>query len=102
MNYEITPKQLDKVLKPFFDKEFKDVKWGEYNDRYGGGKWYGFLNQDGVLLAGHPSHDDSILYTNGEHFINMWDIFSVTPKEFNYSIGRYLGNRYGKWFENIT
>ena len=29
MDYIITPEQLDKITKPFFDKEFKDVEWGE-------------------------------------------------------------------------
>ena len=27
MDYVITPEQLDKITKPFFDKEFKDVEW---------------------------------------------------------------------------
>ena len=31
MDYNITPEQLDKLIKPFFDKEFKHAKWGEHD-----------------------------------------------------------------------
>lgn len=101
MDYKITEGQLDKILKPFFDKEFKHAEWGEYNDSYGGGKWYGYINKDGVILAGHPSHDDSILFTNGQHFANMWDFFSVDPKDFNKSLLRYTEKKYGKTFNEV-
>lgn len=101
MDYKITEDHLDKILKPFFDKEFKHAEWGEHRDSYGGGKWYGYVNQDGVLLAGHPSHDDSILFTNGQHFANMWDLFSVDPKDFNKSLLRYTEKKYGKTFNEV-
>lgn len=101
MDYKITESQLDRILKPFFDKEFEGSEWGKYNDQYGGGKWYGYVNQDGVILAGHPSHDDSILFTNGQHFTNMWDLFSISPQDFNEAIGRYIKMRYDKTFGKI-
>lgn len=101
MDYSISPDQLDKLLKPFFDKEFKHAEWGEYNDQYGGGKWYGIVNQDGVLLVGHPSHDNVILFTNGNHFTNMWDFFSVDYKDFNEAIGRYVKKKYNVSYDRI-
>jgi len=101
MEYNITPEQLDKVIKPFFDKEFKHAKWGEHNDSYGGGEWFGVINQDDVMLVGHPSHDSDMYFTNGEYFNNMWDLFSVKPQEFNESMGRYIKKKYGCKFERI-
>ena len=49
MDYIISPEQLDKITKPFFDKEFKDAKWGEHTSpRDSNDVWYGFINQDDV------------------------------------------------------
>ena len=101
MDYRISPEQLDKIVRPFFDREFRHAKWGEYNDSYGGGKWYGVVNEDGVLLAGYPSHNDEILFTNGKHFSNMWDFFSVDPQDFNESIARYVEEKYGRSFNRV-
>ena len=94
MEYNITPQQLDKMIKPYFDKEFKDATWGEYEYNDGGGKWFGFINQNNVMLVGHPSHDSSTFFTNGHYFSNMWDLFTITPKDFNDSMGRYIKNKY--------
>ena len=101
MNYKITSEQLDRVLFPFFEKEFKHTEWGEYDDIYGGGKWYGYINQDNEMLAGHPSHDDSIVFTNGQYFSNMWDLFSADSKDFNKSMLRFIEMKYGKSFGEV-
>lgn len=101
MDYMITPEQLDKLIKPFFDKEFKHVKWGEHNDSYGGGKWFGLINQDDVMLVGHPSHDSDTYFTNGQHFSDMWLLFSIDGQEFSESMGRYIKNKYGCVFKKI-
>jgi hypothetical protein len=101
MDYTISPKQLDKIIKPFFDKEFKDAKWGEHSDTFGSDTWYGFINQDGVLLVGYPSHDTDTYYTNGQYFSNMWDLFSVKAPDFNESLGRYINKNYGCEFKKI-
>ena len=90
MDYMITPEQLDKIIKPFFDKEFKHAKWGEHSDSYGGGTWYGVINQDDVLLVGYPSHDSDTYFTNGQHFSDMWHLFSIDGQEFSESMGRYI------------
>jgi hypothetical protein len=101
MDYSISPEQLDKLIKPFFDKEFKHAKWGEHSDNYGGGTWYGFINQDDVLLVGYPSHDSDTYFTNGQHFSDMWQFFSIDGKEFNDAMGRYLKKKYGSDFNRI-
>ena len=101
MEFNITPEQLDRLVKPYFDKEFKHAKWGEHDDSHGGGTWYGVINQDNVMLVGHPSHDNDIYFTNGQHFSSMWDFFSVDAKDFNESIGRYIKKKYGCDFKKI-
>jgi hypothetical protein len=103
MDYKITPEQLDKILKPYFDNEFDKSEWGEYDYQHGGGKWYGFVNQKGILIAGYPSHlhGDSIIFSDGKYFGRIWNLFSVEPQDFHDSMGRYIGNRYGKWFNTI-
>jgi hypothetical protein len=101
MDYTISPEQLDKIIKPFFDKEFKHAKWGEHDDSYGGGTWYGFLNQDDIMLVGHPSHDSHTYFTNGQHFSDMWQFFSIDGKEFNDAMGRYIKKKYGSDFNRI-
>lgn len=100
MDYIITPEQLDKITKPFFDKEFKDAKWGEQVQGTHD-VWYGLINQDDVLLVGHPSFNVDNYYTNGHHFENMWHYFSVNPRQFSQSIGRYIKKKYGCEFEQI-
>ena len=101
MDYIILPEQLDKITKPFFDKEFKHAKWSEYYFSDGGGLWYGFINQDNVMLVGHPSNDNDFYFTNGQYFHDMWYLFSVRHQEFNESMGRYIKKKYGCKFERI-
>jgi hypothetical protein len=102
MKYTITPEQLDKVIKPYFDKVvFKDSKWGEkYIGGYGE-TWYGVFNQDGEMLVGHPESDSFTYYTDGTYFSNMWEFFSVDAKEFTDAIGRYIKKTYGCEFDYI-
>jgi len=102
MKYQITPEQLDKVIKPYFDKVvFKDSKWGEkYIGGYGE-TWYGVFNQDGEMLVGHPESDSFTYYTDGTYFSNMWEFFSVDAKEFTDAIGRYIKKTYGCEFDYI-
>jgi hypothetical protein len=101
MDYIISPEQLDKITKPFFDKEFKDAKWGEHTSGHRDSTWYGFINQDDVLLVGHPSFNVDNYYTNGHHFENMWSLFGIDAKEFNQAIGRYIKKKYGVEFVSI-
>ena len=101
MKYQITPEQLDKVIKLYFDRVFKDAKWSE---KYVGGygeTWHGFFNRDGEMLVGHPEHDSSTYYTDGTYFSNMWDLFSIDYKEFTDAMGRYIKKTYGCEFDYI-
>jgi len=101
MKYIITPEQLDKVIKPYFDRVFKDAEWSE---KYVGGygeTWYGLFNRDGVMLVGHPESDSSTYYTDGKYFGTMWELFSIDAKEFTDAIGRYIKKKYGCEFDYI-
>ena len=99
MKYVITPEQLDKVMRPYFDKVFKHAKWSDAE--LDGQSWYGFFNQDGEMLVGHPEYDSSTYFTDGVYFNNMWDLFSIDAKEFTDAMGRYLKNKYGCEFDKI-
>jgi hypothetical protein len=101
MRYQITPEQLDKITKSYFDNVFKDSKWSEkYIGGYGE-TWYGLFNQDGEMLVGHPQSDSFTYYTDGTYFSNMWEFFSVDSKEFTDAIGRYIKKKYGCEFDYI-
>ena len=101
MKYQITPEQLDKVTKSFFDKVFEHAKWSEDSPDSYGEAWHGFFNQDGQMLVGHPEYDGSTYFTDGTYFNNMWDFFGVDAKEFTDAMGRYLKKKYGCEFDRI-
>ena len=101
MKYIITPEQLDKVMKRYFDKVFKDAKWSEeYVSGYGE-TWSGLFNQDGEMLVGYPEHDNTTYFTDGRYFGSMWELFSIDSKEFTDAIGRYIKKTYGCEFDYI-
>jgi hypothetical protein len=99
MEYIITPEKLDKIMKPYFDKVFEHTEWSDAE--LDGQSWYGFFNQDGEMLVGHPEHDNTIYFTDGRYFNNMWDFFSIDSKEFTDAMGRYLKKKYGCEFDKI-
>ena len=99
MKYVITPEQLDKVMKPYFDKVFEHTKWSDAE--LDGQSWYGFFNQDGEMLVGHPEYNSSTYFTDWRYFNNMWDFFSIDSKEFTDAMGRYLKKKYGCEFDKI-
>jgi hypothetical protein len=99
MKYVITPEQLDKVTKSFFDKVFEHTKWSD--TEFDGDTWQGFINQNGEFLVGHPEHDNTTYFTDGRYFSNMWDFFSIDSKEFTDAMGRYLKKTYGCEFDYI-
>lgn len=101
MEFNITPEQLDRLVKPYFDKEFKHAKWGEQVSPNSNDVWYGVINQDDILLVGHQSHNSDMYFTDGQYFNNMWDLFSVNAQDFNESMGRYIKKKYGCEFKKI-
>ena len=101
MEYNLTPEQLDRIIKPYFDKEFKHAKWGEDVSSNSNDVWYGVINQDNIMLVGHQSDNNDMYFTNGEYFNNMWDLFSVNPQDFNESMGRFIKKKYGCEFKKI-
>ena len=101
MKYLLDEPQIDKIMKNYFDDRFDGAKWGEHIDDSGAGEWFGIINPDNVLLVGHPSHDAEIYFTNGQHFSEEWELFGLSPKDFNDAMGRYIKKRYGCDFKSI-
>jgi hypothetical protein len=96
MNYIINEEQLDRIIKPYFDKRFKD---SEYDTRKSGFEdlWTGYwVTKDGFsrLLIGHPANDDGgIWFSNGE-ILDGWTYFDIKPEQFYDSLKRYLEKTY--------
>ena len=97
MKYVLNPTQIDKLLKPFWDKELADAKVGKIN--LSGEMWNGLIKQteDGpLLIVGRPvGREDMMWYSNGHHFNGKWDLFGMTPYDFNKSLSRYVKTNYG-------
>lgn len=98
----MTPEQLDKVMRPYFDRVFRHAKWSEDKPDEYGEVWNGIFNQDGELLVGHPESNSSIYFTNGPYFSNMWDLFSIDYNQFYAAMGRYIKKKYGCEFDRIV
>ena len=98
MNYVLTSSQIDKLLKPFWDQEFEGAK--VRNIELSGEMWSGVVKVDDVvglnLLIGRPvGREDMMWYSNGHHFKYKWDLFGISPDEFNKSLSRYVKDNYG-------
>jgi hypothetical protein len=49
-----------------------------------------------MLLIGRPvGREDMMWYSNGHYFKHKWDLFGMTPHDFNKSLGRYVDTNYG-------
>jgi hypothetical protein len=101
MEYILNSKQIDKILKPFWDEHFDGSEVGEIN--LSGDKWTGVIkdtNEGPTALIGQPvGRRDTMWYSNGEYFNGKWGIFSMTPGDFNNAMVRYVNDNYGL---NIT
>lgn len=97
MKYVLNPTQIDKLLKPFWDQELGGAKAGKIN--LSGEMWGGLIKktEDGpILIIGRPvGREDMMWYSNGHHFNGKWDLFGMTPNDFNKSLGRYVNKNYG-------
>lgn len=97
MKYVLSPRQIDKLLKPFWDQELSDSKVSKIN--LSGEIWRGLIKptEDGpLLIIGRPvGREGSVWYSNGHHFNGKWDLFGMTPHEFNKALVRYVNTNYG-------
>lgn len=98
MEYVLSSTQIDKILKPFWDQEFEGAK--VRNIDLSGEKWTGVVKVDDelglTLLIGRPvDRRDMKWFSNGHYFTNKWDLFGMTPKDFNESMARYVNDNFG-------
>jgi hypothetical protein len=97
MKYVLSPTQIDKILKTFWDQELGGAKVGKIN--LSGEMWGGLIKktEDGpLLIIGRPvGREDMMWYSNGHHFNGKWDLFGMTSYDFNKSLGRYVNKNYG-------
>jgi hypothetical protein len=100
MNYILTEKQIDKIMKPFWDYHFNDSNFVE--DIKGSDDWRdwsGFIkklpNGHKILLVGFIKSSPDMWYSDGSYFYNSKNMFNLTPHEFHNSMKRYLKNKFG-------
>lgn len=101
MKYLISESQKDKAIKKYFDLVFKDYPWRKIENYSGAGTWYGVLDKNGEIIVGHPSHEKSMVYFNGEIFSSMWDFFQIDVSEFKVLLKMYVNIKYEKSFDDI-
>ena len=104
MKYILNSKQIDKLLKPFWDEIFYGSKFGEFKSSYGD-KWSGIIkdtDEGPILLIGNPvGKEDKKWYSNGQYFRGRWGLFSMTPSDFNTAMARYVNINYGLNIKDI-
>lgn len=103
MDYILTHRQLDKMLRPYFDKYFAksvfDTKTSE-----DGHKWTGYFIEDKLtgyyigseakysLLLGHPYQDDSNTWFYNGKILEGEIYFGLELEDFISSMKRYIEN----------
>jgi len=101
MDYKITQDQLDKFIKPYFDKWFINSEYGTRDNDNDGRNWTGFWIDNDTLLVGHPELDDSGLWFSNGQILNGWVYFDTKPEEFYDSLKRYLKKKFQIQIEKI-
>jgi hypothetical protein len=95
MEYSLTEKQLDRLMKPYWDDKFNGAEIGEIENYANDEDWYG-LKKDDFLIVGYPSLDDgSWWFSNGPYFEGGWSMFGIEISEFNRAMRRYIEDRFG-------
>jgi len=98
MKYVLNSTQIDKLIKPFWDEHFDGTKVGEIKNSYGD-MWLGIIkdtDEGPTLLIGRPvGREDIKWYSNGNYFNGKWDLFSMTPSDFNSAMVRYVNDKFG-------
>ena len=97
MKYVLNTAQIDKLLKPFWDQHFDGTEVRKID--VSGEMWSGVVkdtDEGPTLLIGRPiGREDMMWYSNGHYFKYKWDLFGMTPNDFNKSLGRYVKTNYG-------
>ena len=97
MNYVLKPSQIDKIMKPFWDQHFDGTEVRKID--VSGEMWSGVVkdtDEGPTLLIGRPvGREDMMWYSNGHYFKYKWDLFGISPQEFNKSLSRYVKDNYG-------
>ena len=94
----MTDNTIDKVMKPYWDEQFKDSYLTEWNGlAY---EWYGIAikkpNGGEELIVGYSikDKDDSLWYYSNHMFRGHSKLFNLTKEEFNSSMVRYINKKY--------
>ena len=106
MEYELTDKQLDRLMKPYWDTMFENSKLGtlvEYGDD--DDDWRGIIKKTPngkELLIGYPYLDiGDTWYSNGSYFEGGWTMYNIHTGDFNASMRRYVNDRFGTNIEAV-
>jgi len=96
MKIVVSENQINRIIKKYLDGVFEKSYFGNFKDD--SNEWEGFLiNSDGpegyTTIVGRPVWDDH-WYSNGHYFMGMWDIFGLSPVEFNEILSSYIRDRY--------
>jgi|688.fasta_scaffold475467_3 hypothetical protein len=94
----MTENTIDKLMKPYWDEQFKDSYLTEWNEiAY---KWYGIVikkpNGGEYGIVGYPIKDkvESLWFYSNERFRGHSKLFNLTIKEFNSAMVRYINKKY--------
>ena len=101
MKYILNEKQIDNLLKPYWDQNFDGAEFGG-TKMLNNEPWIGLIKHfphETILLLGIPENRETynIWYSNGQYFNGGWDIFNLDIGQFNSSMFRYVRDKY-----NIT
>jgi hypothetical protein len=97
MNYILTPNQIDRVMKPYWDEHFDNSRLSEIN--FDGEKWFGLTKNDSdgvlIMLVGHPlKRENEMWYCDGPSFRGGESLFGIDRYDFNQSMKRYLNKKF--------
>jgi hypothetical protein len=97
----MTHKDIDKIMKPYWDWKFKDSYLSDFcgKGEGWGDDWYGIIMKrpDGSekLIVGHISGDDNNMwFYNGSMFSGGEYLFNLGIGEFNRTMVRYINKKY--------
>ena len=104
MKYEITSKQLDNVLRPYFEKYFTNSVYDTKKNQ-DGDLWTGYWQKSGKnydLLIGYPFGDNANVWFYNGQILQGQLYYGIDNTEFIDSIKRYLMDVYGERIETIV